>query len=56
MEETSTTNPKYEPLQILWHHSYTHARKTIPLVPIHLFTRQIGINNNLFEVSLTGAL
>ena len=37
MEEIGTTNPKYQPLRVLW----CPCLKTILLVPIHLFTRQI---------------
>ena len=41
MEEIGATNPVYQPLRVLWRRSYAHARKTIPLAPIHLFTKQI---------------
>ena len=41
MEETGATNPKYQLLQVLWCPFVHHARKTIPLAPIHPFTRQI---------------
>ena len=41
MEEISATNPEYQPLRVLWHHSCAHARKTIPIAPIHSFTKQI---------------
>ena len=30
MEEIGATNPEYQPLQVLWHRSCAHARKTIP--------------------------
>ena len=41
MEEIGATNPEYQPLRVLWHRSCAHARKTIPLAPIHSFTKQI---------------
>ena len=41
MEEIGATNPEYQPLQVLWHCSCAHTQKTIPLAPIHLFTKQI---------------
>ena len=41
MEEIGATNPEYQPLRVLWRRSYAHARKTIPLAPIHSFTKQI---------------
>ena len=41
MEEIGTTNPKYQPLRVLWRRSCVHAQKTIPLAPIHSFTKQI---------------
>ena len=37
MEEIGTTNPKHQWL----HHLCAHSRKTIPLAPIHWFTKQI---------------
>ena len=40
MEETGATNPKYIPA-IVSFMACAHARKTIPLVPIHPFTKQI---------------
>ena len=41
MEEIGATNPEYQPLRVLWRRSCAHARKTIPLAPIHSFTKQI---------------
>ena len=41
MEEIGATNPEYLPLRVLWRRSCAHARKTIPLAPIHSFTKQI---------------
>ena len=41
MEEIGATNPEYQPLRVLWHRSCAHIRKTIPLAPIHSFTKQI---------------
>ena len=41
MEQISATNPKYKPLRVLWCHLCIHIRKTIPLAPIHSFTRQV---------------
>ena len=41
MEEIGTTNPEYHPLRVLWRRSCAHARKPIPLAPIHSFTKQI---------------
>ena len=41
MEEIDATNPEYQPLPLLWHRSCAHARKTIPMAPIHPFTKQI---------------
>ena len=35
MEEIGATNPEYQPLRVLWRRSYAHARKIIPLAPIH---------------------
>ena len=51
MEEIGPTNPKYQPLGILWHRLCAHAQKTIPLAPIHLFTKQIV--PSMYEESLT---
>ena len=57
MEELGTTNPKYQPLaqcEFNGTRSCAQARKTIPIAPIHLFTRQIVylhcINNHRPEV------
>ena len=41
MEEIDATNPKYQPLQFYGAHSCAHSQKTIPLGPIHSFTKQI---------------
>ena len=41
MEEIGATNPEYQPMRVLWRRLCAHARKTIPLAPIQLFTRQI---------------
>ena len=41
MEDIGATNPEYQPLRVLWRRSYAHAQKTIPLAPIHSFTKQI---------------
>ena len=41
MEEIGATNPEYQPLRVLWHRLCIHARKTIPLAPIHPFTKQM---------------
>ena len=46
MEEIGTTNH-------LWHRSCAHARKTIPLAPIHLFIKQIV--PSMYEESLTSS-
>ena len=51
MEEIGSTNPKYQPLQVLWHRLCAHAQKTIPLAPIHSVTKQIVLSMN--EESLT---
>ena len=51
MEEIGATKPKYQPLRVLWRRSYAHARKTIPLTPIHSFTKQIV--PSMYEESLT---
>ena len=50
MEEIGATNPKYQPLRVLWRRSCAHARKTIPLAPIHSFTKQIV--PSMYEESL----
>ena len=41
MEEIDATNPKCQPLRVYGAHLCAHIRKTILLVPIHPFTRQI---------------
>ena len=41
MEEIGATNPKYQPLQVLWLLFVRSHSKTIPLSPIHLFTKQM---------------
>ena len=41
MEEIGATNPKYQPLRVLWHPFVRPRSKTILLVLIHPFTRQI---------------
>ena len=51
MEEIGPTNPKYQPLQFYGGRSCAHARKTIPLAPIHSFTKQIV--PSMYEESLT---
>ena len=51
MEEIGATNPKYQPLRVLWRRLCAHARKTIPLAPIHSFTKQIV--PSMYEESLT---
>ena len=51
MEEIGPTNPKYQPLRVLWHCSCAHARKTIPLASIHSFTKQTV--PSMYEESLT---
>ena len=51
MEEIGPTNPKCQPLRVLWRRSCAHARKIIPLAPIHSFTKQIV--PSMYEESLT---
>ena len=51
MEKIGPTNPKYQPLRVLWRRLCAHARKTIPLAPIHSFTKQIV--PSMYEESLT---
>ena len=41
MEEIGATNPEYQPLRSNGARLCAHARKTIPLAPIHSFTKQI---------------
>ena len=41
MEENCATIPKYQPLRAYGTHLCAHTRKTIPLAPIHSFTRQM---------------
>ena len=42
MERVGATNPEYQPLRVLMaRRSCAHARKTIPLAPIHPFTKQM---------------
>ena len=41
MKETGTTNPEYQPLQVLWCLFMHPNSKIILLAPIHSFTRQI---------------
>ena len=41
MEEISTTNPEYQPMRVKWR-PFMHPRsKTIPLAPIHPFSKQM---------------
>ena len=51
MEEIGATNPKYQPLRVLWHLLVYPRLKTIPLAPIHLFTKPIV--PSLYQESLT---
>ena len=52
MEEISATNPKLPAIvEFNGTHSCAHARKTIPLAPIHLFTKQIV--PSLYQESFT---
>ena len=51
MEEIGATNPKYQPLGILWRRLCAHTRKTIPLALIHSFTKQIV--PSMYQDSLT---
>ena len=41
MEKIIVTNPKYQPLRVLWHLFMRPCSKTIPLASIHLFTKQM---------------
>ena len=45
MEEIGTTNPEYQPLRVLWRRLCAHTRKTIPLAPIHSFTKHYSTFN-----------
>ena len=51
MEEIGATNPEYQPLRVLWRCSCAHARKTIPMAPIHSFTKQLV--PSMYQESLT---
>ena len=53
MEEIGATNPEYQPLRVLWRRSYAHARKTIPMAPIHSFTKQIV--PSMYQESMTSS-
>ena len=54
MEEIGTTNPEYQPLQILWWSFMSPHLKNHPLGRIHLFTKQIV--PSLYQESLTHIL
>ena len=47
MEEIGPTNPKYQPLRVLWRRSCAHARKTIPLAPIIIIIATVQISKRV---------